>query len=109
MLAELFFVFLCKENQERANFELGEVKGIFYQNPTIIIFIFTVTVLVPQMTWQLQSCAPYLSLLLHFVRLSWSCRQLTPVGVKFAVMLMNKQKHITSCWINIFFFICICF
>jgi len=30
MLAELFFVFLCKENQERANFELGEVKDIFY-------------------------------------------------------------------------------
>ena len=90
MLAELFFVFLCKENQERANFELGEVKGIFYQNPTIIIFIFTVTVLVPQMTWQLQSCAPYLSLLLHFVRLSLSCRQLTPVGVKFAILLLNK-------------------
>ena len=50
MLTELFFVFLCKENQERANFELGEVKGIFYQNPTIIVFIFTVTILVPQMT-----------------------------------------------------------
>ena len=90
MLTELFFVFLCKENQERANFELGEVKGIFYQNPTIIVFIFTVTVLVPQMTWQLQSCTLYLSLLLNFVRLSLSCSQLTPVGVNFAIMLMNK-------------------
>ena len=90
ILAEFFFFFLCKENQERANFELGEVKGIFYQNPTIIVFIFTVTVLVPQMTWQLQSCTLYLSLLLHFVRLSLSCSQLTPVGVKFAIMLMNK-------------------
>ena len=37
MLAELFFVFLCKENQERANFELGQVKGIFYLNPIEIL------------------------------------------------------------------------
>ena len=92
MLTELFFVFLCKENQERTSIELGELKGVFYQNPTVIIFIFTVTVLVPQMTKQLQSCTLYLSLLLHFVRLSLSCSQLTPVGVKFAIMLMNKTR-----------------
>ena len=92
MLTELFFVFLCKENQERTSIELGELKGVFYQNPTVIIFIFTVTVLVPQMTRQLQSCTLYLSLLLHFVGLSLSCSQLTPVGVKFAIMLMNKTR-----------------
>ena len=92
MLTELFFVFLCKENQERTSIELGELKGAFYQNPTVIIFIFTVTVLVPQMTQQLQSCTLYLSLLLHFVGLSQSCSQLTPVGVKFAIMLMNKTE-----------------
>mgnify|MGYP006896100684 CR=1 FL=1 len=51
MLTESFFVFLCKENQERTNFKLGEVEGIFYENPIIIVLILTVTVLVPQMTW----------------------------------------------------------
>ena len=30
MLTESVFVLLCKENQERTNNELGEVKGIFY-------------------------------------------------------------------------------
>ena len=50
MLTESFFVFLCKENQERTNFKLGEVEGIFYENPIIIVLILTVTVLVPQMT-----------------------------------------------------------
>ena len=52
MLTESFFVFLCKENQERTNIKLGEVEGIFYENPIIIVLILTVTVLVPQMTWQ---------------------------------------------------------
>ena len=37
MLTESFFVFLCKENQERTNIELGEVKGIFYLNPIEIL------------------------------------------------------------------------
>ena len=50
MLTESFFVFLCKENQERTNIKLGEVEGIFYENPIIIVFILTVTVLVPLMT-----------------------------------------------------------
>ena len=50
MVTESFFVFLCKGNQERTNIELGQVKGIFYENPIIMVFILTVTVLVPQMT-----------------------------------------------------------
>ena len=29
MLTEVFFVFLCKENQAKTNIGLGEVKGIF--------------------------------------------------------------------------------
>ena len=37
MLTELFFVFICKENQERTNIELGDVKGIFYFNPIKIL------------------------------------------------------------------------
>ena len=37
MLTELFFVFLCKENQEKTNIELGQVKGIFYLNPIEIL------------------------------------------------------------------------
>ena len=41
MPTELFIVFLCKVNQERTNSELGEVKCIFYQNPLIIVFIFS--------------------------------------------------------------------
>ena len=46
----LFFYFI--EKQQKTNNELGEMKGIFHQNPVIIVFIFTVAVLVPQMTWQ---------------------------------------------------------
>ena len=57
MLTESFFVFLCKENQERTNIKLGEVEGIFEENPIIIVLILTVTVLVPQMTWQPHSCS----------------------------------------------------
>ena len=37
MLTESFFVFLCKENQERTNIELGLVKGIFHLNPIEIL------------------------------------------------------------------------
>ena len=37
MLTESSFVFLCKENQERTNIELGQVKGIFYLNPIEIL------------------------------------------------------------------------
>ena len=37
MLIESFFVFLCKENQERTNIELGQVKGIFNLNPIEIL------------------------------------------------------------------------
>ena len=57
MLTE-FFVFPCQENQERTNLELGEVKGIFHESHIIIVFnfILTVTVLLPQMTWQPHSC-----------------------------------------------------
>ena len=51
MLTKLFFVFLCKENQERTNIELGEVKGIFYLNP-IKILSRTAEEGSPQMTWQ---------------------------------------------------------
>ena len=71
MLTELFFVFICKENQERTNIELGEMKGIFYQNPLIIVFIFTVAVF--GATDDLPTTFLYPSLLLHVVRLSLSC------------------------------------
>ena len=37
MLTESFFVFLSKENQERTNIELGQVKGIFNLNPVKIL------------------------------------------------------------------------
>ena len=50
MLTE-FFVFLCKENQERTNIELGEVKGIFYLN-RIKILSRTAEEGLPQMTSQ---------------------------------------------------------
>ena len=40
----LFFFF--KEKQQKTYNELGEMKGIFYQNLVIIVFIFTVAVLV---------------------------------------------------------------
>jgi len=38
--------FFPKEKQQKTYNELGEMKGIFYQNPVIIVFIFTVAVLV---------------------------------------------------------------
>ena len=62
-----FFFYI--EEQMKTNNELGEMKGIFYQNPLIILFIFIVAVLVPQMTWQPHSSMP---LCLHSVRLSLS-------------------------------------
>ena len=51
MLTKSFFFFLCKENQERTNIELGEVKGIFDLNP-IKILSRTAEEGSPQMTWQ---------------------------------------------------------
>jgi len=38
--------FFSKEKQQKTYNELGEMKGIFYENPVIIVFIFTVAVLV---------------------------------------------------------------
>ena len=52
----LLFFFVFIEKQQKTNTELEEVKGISYQNPLTIVFIFTVAVLVPQMTWQPHSC-----------------------------------------------------
>ena len=88
MLTELFFVFICKENQDRTNIELGEVKGIFYQNPLIIVFIFTVAVLVPQMTCQPHSCIPLCYCTLWGCH--WAVVMVASVWVKFAILLMNK-------------------
>ena len=39
-------LFFSKEKQQKTYNELGEMKGIFYQNLVIIVFIFTVAVLV---------------------------------------------------------------
>ena len=52
----LFCFLFSIGKQQKTNNELEEMKGIFYQNPVIIAFIFTVAVLVSQMTWQAHSC-----------------------------------------------------
>ena len=52
----LFFALFYIGKQQKTNNDLEEMKGIFYQNPVIIASIFTVAVLVPQMTWQPHSC-----------------------------------------------------
>ena len=51
MLTESLVVFLCKENQEGTNIELGELKGFFDSNP-IIVLAWTAEDGLPQMTWQ---------------------------------------------------------
>ena len=53
--------FFSKEKQQKTYNELGEMKGIFYQNPVIIVFIFTVAVLVAHSSmslcyWTLLGC-----------------------------------------------------
>ena len=88
MLTELFFVFHCKENQERTNIELGEVKCISYQNPLIIVFIFTVAVLVPQMTCQPHSCIS----LYYCTLLGCHC---APVTIAFCYFI-DEQDQSTS-------------
>ena len=70
MLTESFFVFLCKENQERTNFKLGEVEGILYHK-SYHNRIDTYSDCFGA-TDDLAATFLYLSLLLHLVRLSLS-------------------------------------
>ena len=71
-----FLFFFSIENQQKTNNELGEMKGIFYQNPVIIVFIFAVAVLVPRMSWQPHSSMSlcYCTLLgCHYALVSFCC------------------------------------
>ena len=56
----LFFPFFSIDEQLKTNNELGEMKGIFYQNPLIMVFLFT------------DGTTSSMSVCLHSVRLSLS-------------------------------------
>ena len=74
---------------------LERLQVFFYQNPVIIVFIFTAAVLVPRMSLQ-----PHSSKFLCYCTLLVVTKlQLASIAVKFAILFINRTGAY-HCWMN---------
>ena len=78
----LFFSFFSIEKHQETYNKVEQMTGIFYQIPVIIVFIFTMSILVPRMSWQ-----PHSSKSLSYIVTKL---QVASVAVKFAILFINR-------------------